>query len=279
MLWLVRLQCIAVLGLHLASAAPCAPAVQTLRIETAQQAKELAALTTCERGSLTVQWLNTIVLSSTIAVGAGTTLTVTGINGAVLDGNNSTQLFSIAQSATLLLDRLQLKHGRADRGAAVYAATGAVLTISNCEFSDNFAELQGGAVAGIDSNVSLTNCAFRSNSARQDGEHQTAFTRASVSPICSVHEVQNRGCIRCQISAAREYCAYAMPSNQTALVISKQRLCSYPYTSAGGALYIQGSAGRNSVSACSFERNYAFYGGERLSEHRLLVMSCTSLRG
>eukprot|EP00953_Heterococcus_sp_UTEX-ZZ885_P041905 21343-Heterococcus_DN1.PRE.2 len=100
---------------------------------------------------------------------------ITGTNGAAIDGNDSTQLFSIAQSATLLLNGLQLKHGRADRGAAVYAATGAVLTISNCEFSDNFAELQGGAVAGIDSNVSLTNCTFRSNSARQDGKQQVAY--------------------------------------------------------------------------------------------------------
>eukprot|EP00953_Heterococcus_sp_UTEX-ZZ885_P041903 21342-Heterococcus_DN1.PRE.2 len=59
---------------------------------------------------------------------------ITGTNGAAIDGNDSTQLFSIAQSATLLLNGLQLKHGRADRGAAVHAATGAVLTISNCDF-------------------------------------------------------------------------------------------------------------------------------------------------
>jgi hypothetical protein len=184
MLWLAQLLCVAVLFFQLATAAPCAPAIQYLSVETAQDVKELAALTACTNGNVTVQWLKKLVLSSTIAVGAGTTLTVTGTNGAAIDGNDSTQLFSIAQSATLLLNGLQLKHGRADSGAAVYA-TGAVLTISNCKFSDNFAELQGGAVAGIDSNVSLTNCTFRSNSARQNGKQQVGYLPVHVYRLVS----------------------------------------------------------------------------------------------
>jgi hypothetical protein len=193
------------------AAAPCTPAIQNLSIKTPQDAEELAKAINCEEGNFTVQWSNSVVLNSTIAVGSGTTLTVTGTNSAVIDGNNSTQLFSIAQGATLLLDRLQLQHGRADRGAAVCAAAGAVLTISNCVFSNHSAVLQGGAVAGMDSSVSLTNCTFRSNSARQGGTHQIAFTHVSVSIVCSFYKGQSCGCIRYRLSAVREYCAQSMP--------------------------------------------------------------------
>ncbi len=62
------------------------------------------------------------------------------------------------------------------QAGAIYVS-GAHLTVSDCRFIGNWALLEGGAICGVESDLSLTGCTFEKNTALAGGAiHQTAGT-------------------------------------------------------------------------------------------------------
>jgi hypothetical protein len=150
--------------------ATCAPCVKKLPKTTAQAA-QLALAVDCEGGTFSVLWLGDVIGNKTIAVGTGTSLTITGAPAApaaaaraTVNGYNTTQLFKVA-AGSLVLKGLTLSAPFNVLGAAaIYASEKSTVSLTDCEVSDSQGAL--GAIA-IERNctLSLARCKILRNTA------------------------------------------------------------------------------------------------------------------
>ncbi len=153
------------------AALPCSAEVQqTWTVESSEQAKTLAASINCSGGSFEVEWRGRVVVDETIYVADGTLLTISGADGAGIDGNATTRLFTVV-NASLHLSDVNLTSGASVAGGAI-AAAGSDLTFNRTNFVGNRAVTgHGGAV--IVSGASTVSCAgggtFADNSAEMRG--------------------------------------------------------------------------------------------------------------
>ena len=139
-------------------------------VETSAQARALAAAVNCSGGSFEVEWRGSVIVDTPIYVVDGTVLTVSGSGpGPVLiDGNGSTQLFTVV-NATLHVSGVDIVGGAGISGGAIGAA-GSSLTFVQTSFSGNFAAGNGGVVFLSDGSVaSLFGATFEMNSAHGKG--------------------------------------------------------------------------------------------------------------
>jgi hypothetical protein len=146
-----------------AASLPCNNAELQLEISTSQQALELAGQTECEGGAVNVTWIGSVEVTRTIVVGSGTVLTIVGKTpAAVIDGNNTAQLFEV-QGGQLHLAGVSVHAGHSAEASAVLTTTaGSVVTAVGCDLSDNRGAL--GSIS-IDSGakLSLTMCSMNRN--------------------------------------------------------------------------------------------------------------------
>jgi predicted outer membrane repeat protein len=182
----------------------CTPDVilrQPFTVQTAADAAKLGGVAACPGKALVVVWAGKVQLASTIAVGAGSSLTITGAQGAGISGGGTVQLFE--NFGTLTLNDLALIDGlaapsavaggfadgggiqarpnsvtkisgcmfaghAADRGAAI--ASRGIMDISGSLFADCTAELVAGAIwASNSSTVAVSNSRFVKNAATGGG--------------------------------------------------------------------------------------------------------------
>jgi predicted outer membrane repeat protein len=146
----------------------CAPSTK-ISVSSEKGAVALVAAANCT-GAISAVWSGSVQLTTTIVVGKGTSLTITGTGAAVIDGAGATQLFDV-QGGTLILKDLTLSNAYSPYfGAAVNGSVEAQLEAYNTTFQYNSADSNGGAIACVRGcSLLLNNCTFDSNSAIQGG--------------------------------------------------------------------------------------------------------------
>ncbi|MBE6489360.1 MAG: hypothetical protein E7Z83_00645 [Methanobrevibacter sp.] len=86
-----------------------------------------------------------------------------GVISTYLDADNSGRIFSINDGATLTVEKIILKNGHDENGAAVYVESVAKLIANNAVFSENVALDNGGAIYTDGGEITLTDCVLDSN--------------------------------------------------------------------------------------------------------------------
>lgn len=153
------------------SALPCSADVQReWVVQTSTQAQALAAAVHCSGGAFEVEWKGSVIVGEPIYVSGGTFLSITGDGaGAVIDGNETTRLFTVV-NATLHLNSLNVSQGASIIGGAIAAASSSV-ELNKTNFIGNVATGHGGGV--YVSAGSMVSCVgggiFADNGASIDG--------------------------------------------------------------------------------------------------------------
>jgi hypothetical protein len=146
--------------------AQCAPWVQLpepIVIATSKDALQLGNMTACAKTRLYVQWQGAVTLLSTIVVGQGTKLSITGSTAdAAIDGADAVGLFDV--TGALTLSGLTLRSGYQQEGGAIVCQAGSSITISACLFSDNNADY-GAAIYSYSNLIHISESKFEQNTA------------------------------------------------------------------------------------------------------------------
>ena len=108
-----------------------------------------------------------------IGINIARSLTIDG-NGATLDGSNSARILRISTSDKVILKNINFINGKAEGENTFYSNGGAIYdnsgcTIENCNFTNNYANYDGGAVYGHNTITILRNCTFTQNRANAIG--------------------------------------------------------------------------------------------------------------
>ncbi len=129
-------------------------------VTAANESKEPASISFSRSG--------TIVLTAALpAINNDVTIDASGAD-ITISGNNQVQVFSVASSGALTLRNLTITAGAADDGAAI-ANLGA-LTALNTTFSDNHAQLLGGAIYNNNgATLQVQSSSFIDNGSKQIG--------------------------------------------------------------------------------------------------------------
>jgi hypothetical protein len=109
----------------------------------------------------------TITLTSgTLAIGAGVTIIGPGANVITVSGNNASTVFTINGAISVTIAGLTIANGNTttEGGGISLATAGGSLTVSNCTFSGNFAQIYGGAIFN-NGTLAVTGSTFNGNSA------------------------------------------------------------------------------------------------------------------
>ena len=104
-------------------------------------------------------------------IGIGRGVTIDG-NGFTLDGSNSARMFNV-HSNDVIFKNINFINGHATSGNSIYLLSGGAIyfgvdsnnKVINCNFTNNTAENDGGAIYGIYSGVAI-NCTFTQNTAK-----------------------------------------------------------------------------------------------------------------
>lgn len=115
-------------------------------ISNASQANELAEALACsESAQFIVSWNGKVELECTLAIGNDSTLTIMGVEDAVIAGGGELRLFSVSGSS-LNLNNTALEGGWAQdgNGGAIFADSNSNLTLHSCNLVDSSANFEGG---------------------------------------------------------------------------------------------------------------------------------------
>lgn len=162
---------------------PCSPSTVLLEVESTSDARSLASLVNCSGGTFDVEWRGSVIVDETIAVMAGSSLTIVGAGAddAIADGNGTSQLFTVDGNSTLNITRMSFVNGRVSAvdgsvdGGAISANTSFV-TLHDTTFLRNYADASsnGGAISALDSQVTLSgDTMFEGNIATYGGAIDT----------------------------------------------------------------------------------------------------------
>eukprot|EP00953_Heterococcus_sp_UTEX-ZZ885_P017695 9900-Heterococcus_DN1.PRE.1 len=182
-----------VLTVSCAQAQLCSSKPVAVTVANAKDAAKLTTAAKCDNAIITAVWQGNVQLAQTIVVGNGTSLTVTGASAktAIIDGVNAVQLFDVWGALKIM--NLTLINGytvdfggaiynrvntrvaisgsvftghQASYGGAILSDFGSSLTITDCQFSNNFASDTGGAIyIEVNSTLTASNTNFDSNAA------------------------------------------------------------------------------------------------------------------
>lgn len=130
-----------------------------------------AAITTASSGGGVITFNcgsnpHTIILTS--AKNLSTGIVIDGGNMITLSGNHTTRLLQISGTG-IELHNLNLAHGQAGNGAAIWVTSGAQLTVSHSQLSQNQATNIGGGLYNDNGSVTLTNVTLATNQAIYGG--------------------------------------------------------------------------------------------------------------
>ena len=98
-------------------------------------------------------------------------------NGFTLDGSNSARMFDVETNSEVIIKNINFINGHATSGDYIYLLSGGAIffgvdsayannKVINCNFTNNTAENDGGAIYGIYSGVAI-NCTFIQNTAKK----------------------------------------------------------------------------------------------------------------
>ena len=133
-------------------------------VTVCDEAHLLAAL--AGGGTVTFACSGTITLSSTITVGADTTIDGSG-QEVTISGNNTVGVFAVNEAVALDVTSLAIVNGSASYGGGIF--TTGTLTVTNSVFSGNRASNGGGGIGHGMGNVLVDHCTFNRNSAVNHG--------------------------------------------------------------------------------------------------------------
>ncbi|MCP4363598.1 MAG: CSLREA domain-containing protein [Chloroflexi bacterium] len=113
-------------------------------------------------------------------ISATMTISGTGANKTIINGNTSDRVFHIASSGVATLSHLSVVSGTTTLligscpdddlcGGGAYVGTGGALTVLTSTFSSNTAAVGGGGIFNYQGSVAMTNTTFSSNTARRGG--------------------------------------------------------------------------------------------------------------
>ncbi|MDR1814468.1 MAG: hypothetical protein LBR18_06430 [Tannerella sp.] len=111
-------------------------------------------------------------ISATTRIVIGYTVTITGINNAILDGGNATQIFRIVSGGNVTIEDVTFQNGNGfdgsspDDGGAIVNAAGGIITLNRCTFKDNATidGRYGGALSNYTgATMTVNNCTFTGN--------------------------------------------------------------------------------------------------------------------
>ncbi len=163
-------------------------------------------------------------LDATIKIGK--TVTLKG-NGARLNGQNQCRVFEITDGEPTI-DGFVIANGRADKGGGIYKTSG-TLTVTNCRFEGNTADMGGGIYSETIGSLTVKRCTFYNNTGGNGGGiHIEKNTDADVDTI--------------------ENCTFTENKTQS-------------NNSNGGGLYVC-YGGSVTVNYCTFVNNKATMGAE-----------------
>ena len=150
-------------------ASPCTQDVQTeWAVNGTASATSLANATSCSERKFNVKWMGHVNAIRTIYVFDGTSLNITGISDAVMDGGGKVQILLVS-NRQLYLKNMEIVNGNGSEGGAIFVGSGSELFIEGASFSSNTAQTMGSAVYVESSNVTLVSTAFDGNSAVYGG--------------------------------------------------------------------------------------------------------------
>jgi predicted outer membrane repeat protein len=163
-MWLLALSlCCSSVRRAIAQCAPYVQLPQAIVIANSNDALQLGNMTACPDQLLDVQWAGAVTLLSTIVVGAGTVLSITGTTAdAAIDGTNTVGLFDV--TGELTLSGVTLRNGYQQAGGAVLCQVGCSLSISTCVFSKNSATY-GAAIYTYSNRIYIFDSTFEQNAA------------------------------------------------------------------------------------------------------------------
>jgi predicted outer membrane repeat protein len=277
----MRLLCFLVVLCAVAAQFSCVPSTK-ISISTEQDAIKLAKAAVCEDATISALWSGSVQPLTTIVVGKGTNLTITGTGAAVIDGAGATQLFDV-QGGTLILKHLTLSHAYAStsedfplEGAAVSGTIIARLEAYNTTFQYNSADSNGGAIACVRGcSLLLDSCTFDSNSAIQGGGsvYIAGISTLDVSDTVFTNSTSTNGggiliATNSRLNVNRTTFLYNkadfgsainIADADTTANVANSRFVKNVATRSGGAMY---SASNNlNISTSVFNDNIADFGG------------------
>jgi predicted outer membrane repeat protein len=149
-------------------------------VSTCDFASLSSAVTTANSGGGTITFTcsDAIVFSSQLTITAN--VTINGGGNIIFNGNAATGLFGVSNGASLTLDGLTLQNGRSNVGGAILINNGGTLTISDSIFSNNSANLSGGAIDNSGT-LTISNSTFNLNTS----DARPGFPRTSGGAIYS----------------------------------------------------------------------------------------------
>lgn len=111
--------------------------VVTFTVSTPAEATELAEAMNCtESSTFIVDWQGRVELVKTLILGNGSSLNVSGSEGAVIDGRGLIPLLKVSGGVVLSLDNITLENAR---GGAI-STTESSIVLRDCILSSNIAE-------------------------------------------------------------------------------------------------------------------------------------------
>ena len=189
-------------------------------------------------------------------------LTIEG-DGHKISGAGWYRIFHVVAGGDLTIRNLTMTRGKAEYGGAISVQPGrddtASLTISECSFSRNSAEDDGGAIYSWGEKASLTisDCSFSRNSAEDDG-----------GAICSAGEKASLTISDCSFSDNSAKChggAIDSYGDDSILTISDSSFSDNSAKGHGGAIYSWGDTASLTVSGCEFSSNWTEFKGGAIS--------------
>ncbi|KAG5185651.1 hypothetical protein JKP88DRAFT_244289 [Tribonema minus] len=194
---------LAVATVRQAGSAPCAVEQQALEVATVADIATLQEAVACTGGGVEATWLGRLQLESTIAVAAGTTLTIQGYSPALsaIDGSLQVRLFSVATEATLKLSSLSLLNGAGPIGGTILARNFSTVELDRVT-------VQGGSIVADAPTVAQAEAANHGSSSDLPGglvfalfgsselaQYRTLYTPSIVLPATRFCECMGSTCL------------------------------------------------------------------------------------
>ena len=180
--------------------------------------------------------------------------------GTIINAEHSNRIFNIDSGVTVTIKNLTLANGTAFDGAAIH--NHGKTTVTNCIFTGNDAEHDGGAIYGCSGVMTITDCTFTNNYAEYDGG---AINNEDQMTVADSTFTGNE---------AYDCCGGGAIYNDDELTVTGCTFTDNEATySDGGAIYNEYEM---TITNCTFTNNYADdVGGAICNKDDMTITNCT----
>lgn len=204
--------------------------------------------------------------SSAVALAGNMTVQGESRDGVILDANNLTRLFTIAQNKAATFSAMIMREGNAAQGGALFGDYGSTLSLTNVEITlcgTLTTGRYGGAIYSF-GNVNIENGEFSFNSAEDGGALNVNGVLTLGNSVFSHNDALRYGGaanVGSAVVANSDFTSnssgYGGALNGASLAVTTSSFSSNLASSYGGAIY----AGSATVATSSFSSNTAEFGG------------------